>query len=597
MQHIRNFSIIAHVDHGKSTLADRIIQLCGGLEAREMEAQVLDSNPIERERGITIKAQSVSLPYTADDGVTYQLNFIDTPGHVDFSYEVSRSLAACEGALLVVDAAQGVEAQSVANCYTAVEQGLEVVPVLNKIDLPTADVERVKAEIEAVIGIDAEEAVAISAKTGLNVRAVLEAIVARIPPPKPVDTGHLQALIIDSWFDNYLGVVSLVRVVQGEIKPGDKILVMSTGRVHQVDEVGVFTPKRKVLGKLSAGEVGWMNASIKDVHGAPVGDTLTLAGNPATEPLPGFQTMQSRVFAGLFPVDAEDYPALREALDKLKLNDAALNFEPESSEAMGFGFRCGFLGMLHMEIVQERLEREYDLNLISTAPTVVYEVLLTDGSILPLDNPAKLPPVNKIEEIREPVILATILTPPDYVGNVITLCEEKRGSQQGMNYMGSQVQITYELPMAEVVTDFFDRLKSVSRGYASLDYHFLRFDAGPFVRVDVLINGDRVDAMSMILHRAHADRRGRDLCEKMRELIPRQMFDVAIQAAVGSQIISRSTVKAMRKNVLAKCYGGDATRKKKLLEKQKEGKKRMKQFGRVEIPQEAFMAVLSVDNK
>lgn len=597
MQLIRNFSIIAHVDHGKSTLADRIIQLCGGLEAREMEAQVLDSNPIERERGITIKAQSVSLPYTALDGKTYQLNFIDTPGHVDFSYEVSRSLAACEGALLVVDAAQGVEAQSVANCYTAVEQGLEVVPVLNKIDLPTADVERVKAEIEAVIGIDAEDAVAISAKTGLNVRDVLEAIVARIPPPSPVDTGHLQALIIDSWFDNYLGVVSLVRVVQGEIKPGDKILVMSTGRTHQIDEVGVFTPKRKVLGKLSAGEVGWLNASIKDVHGAPVGDTLTLASNPAISPLPGFQKMQSRVFAGLFPVDAEDYPALREALDKLKLNDAALNFEPESSEAMGFGFRCGFLGMLHMEIVQERLEREYNLNLISTAPTVVYEVLQTDGTVLSLDNPAKLPAVNKIDEIREPIILATILTPPDYVGNVITLCEEKRGAQQGINYMGSQVQITYELPMAEVVTDFFDRLKSVSRGYASLDYHFVRFDPGPFVRVDVLINGDRVDAMSMILHRAHADRRGRDLCEKMRELIPRQMFDVAIQAAVGSQIISRSTVKAMRKNVLAKCYGGDATRKKKLIEKQKEGKKRMKQFGRVEIPQEAFMAVLSIDNK
>jgi GTP-binding protein LepA len=597
MQNIRNFSIIAHVDHGKSTLADRIIQLCGGLEAREMEAQVLDSNPIERERGITIKAQSVSLPYKARDGQIYQLNFIDTPGHVDFSYEVSRSLAACEGALLVVDAAQGVEAQSVANCYTAVEQGLEVVPVLNKIDLPTADVERVKAEIEAVIGIDAEDAVSISAKTGLNVIEVLEAIVKRIPPPKDVDTGHLQALIIDSWFDNYLGVVSLVRVVQGEIKPGDKILVMSTGRTHQVDAVGVFTPKRKVLSKLSAGEVGWMNASIKDVHGAPVGDTLTLAANPSTQPLPGFQKMQSRVFAGLFPVDAEDYPALREALDKLKLNDAALNFEPESSEAMGFGFRCGFLGMLHMEIVQERLEREYDLNLISTAPTVVYEVLQTDGTILSLDNPAKLPPVNKIEEIREPVILASILTPPDYVGNVITLCEEKRGSQQGIHYMGSQVQITYELPMAEVVTDFFDRLKSVSRGYASLDYHFVRFDAGPFVRVDVLINGDRVDAMSMILHRAHADRRGRELCEKMRELIPRQMFDVAIQAAVGSQIISRSTVKAMRKNVLAKCYGGDATRKKKLIEKQKEGKKRMKQFGKVEIPQEAFMAVLSVDNK
>ncbi len=597
MQHIRNFSIIAHVDHGKSTLADRIIQICGGLQEREMEAQVLDSNPIERERGITIKAQSVSLPYTAKDGKTYQLNFIDTPGHVDFSYEVSRSLAACEGALLVVDAAQGVEAQSVANCYTAVEQGLEVVPVLNKIDLPTADIDRVKGEIEAVIGIDASDAVAISAKTGLNVRDVLEAIVERIPPPTPVDTGHLQALIIDSWFDNYLGVVSLVRVVQGEIKPGDKILVMSTGRVHQVDEVGVFTPKRKVLGKLSAGEVGWLNASIKDVHGAPVGDTLTLAGNPAADPLPGFQTMQSRVFAGLFPVDAEDYPALREALDKLKLNDAALNFEPESSEAMGFGFRCGFLGMLHMEIVQERLEREYDLNLISTAPTVVYEVLLTDGTVMPLDNPAKLPPVNKIDEIREPVILATILTPPDYVGNVITLCEEKRGSQQGINYMGSQVQISYELPMAEVVTDFFDRLKSVSRGYASLDYHFLRFDAGPFVRVDVMINGDRVDAMSMILHRAHAERRGRELCEKMKDLIPRQMFDVAIQAAVGSQIIARSTVKAMRKNVLAKCYGGDATRKKKLLEKQKEGKKRMKQFGKVEIPQEAFMAVLSVDNK
>ena len=597
MHLIRNFSIIAHVDHGKSTLADRIIQLCGGLQAREMEAQVLDSNPIERERGITIKAQSVSLPYTALDGLTYQLNFIDTPGHVDFSYEVSRSLAACEGALLVVDAAQGVEAQSVANCYTAVEQGLEVVPVINKIDLPTADIERVKAEIEAIIGIDAEDAVAISAKTGLNVQDVLEAIVKRIPAPTPVDTGHLQALIIDSWFDNYLGVVSLVRVIQGEIKPGDKILVMSTGRTHLEDAVGVFTPKRKNLTKLGAGEVGWVNAAIKDVHGAPVGDTLTLNSNPSTEALPGFQKMQSRVFAGLFPVDAEDYPALREALDKLKLNDAALNFEPESSEAMGFGFRCGFLGMLHMEIVQERLEREYNLNLISTAPTVIYEVLLTDGSVMPLDNPAKLPVANKIQEIREPIILATILTPPDYVGNVIKLCEEKRGAQQGINYMGSQVQITYELPMAEVVMDFFDRLKSVSRGYASLDYHFLRFDAGPFVRVDTLINGDRVDAMSVILHRNHADRRGRELCEKMKELIPRQMFDVAIQAAVGAQIISRSTVKAMRKNVLAKCYGGDATRKKKLIEKQKEGKKRMKQFGRVEIPQEAFMAVLSVDNK
>ena len=597
MRNIRNFSIIAHVDHGKSTLADRIIQLCGGLEAREMEAQVLDSNPIERERGITIKAQSVSLPYKAKDGQIYQLNFIDTPGHVDFSYEVSRSLAACEGALLVVDAAQGVEAQSVANCYTAVEQGLEVVPVLNKIDLPTADIERVKAEIEAVIGIHADDAVAISAKTGLNVGDVLEAIVSRIPPPQPRDTDKLQALIIDSWFDNYLGVVSLVRVMQGEIKPGAKMLVMSTGRSHQVESVGVFTPKRKALPKLGAGEVGWITASIKDVHGAPVGDTLTLAGDPAPHPLPGFQEMQPRVFAGLFPVDAEDYPDLREALEKLKLNDAALRFEPENSEAMGFGFRCGFLGMLHLEIVQERLEREYDLNLITTAPTVVYEVLRTDGSVMPLDNPAKLPAANLIEEVREPIIRANILTPPDYVGNVITLCEEKRGSQIGITYLGSQVQISYELPMAEVVLDFFDRLKSVSRGYASLDYHFLRFDPGPFVRVDTLINGDRVDALSLITHRQHADRRGRDLVEKMRELIPRQMFDVAIQAAIGSQIIARSTIKALRKNVLAKCYGGDATRKKKLLDKQKEGKKRMKQVGRVEIPQEAFLAVLQVDNK
>jgi GTP-binding protein LepA len=597
MQHIRNFSIIAHVDHGKSTLADRIIQICGGLEEREMEAQVLDSNPIERERGITIKAQSVSLPYKARDGQVYQLNFIDTPGHVDFSYEVSRSLAACEGALLVVDAAQGVEAQSVANCYTAVEQGLEVVPVLNKIDLPTADIDRAKSEIEAVIGIDATDAVAISAKTGLNVVEVLEAIVQRIPPPKPRDTDKLQALIIDSWFDNYLGVVSLVRVMQGEIKPGDKLLVMSTGRTHQVDQVGVFTPKRKILDRLGAGEVGWVTASIKDVHGAPVGDTFTHANDPAPKPLPGFQEMQPRVFAGLFPVDAEDYPALREALEKLRLNDAALRFEPESSEAMGFGFRCGFLGMLHMEIVQERLEREYDLNLITTAPTVVYEVEKTDGTVVKLDNPAKLPPVNQIEEIREPIIRANILTPEDYIGNIIKLCEEKRGSQIGITYMGSQVQISYELPMAEVVLDFFDRLKSVSRGYASLDYHFLRFQAGPFVRVDTLINGDKVDALSIICHRSHADRRGRELCEKMKDLIPRQMFDVAIQAAIGSQIIARSTVKALRKNVLAKCYGGDVTRKKKLLEKQKEGKKRMKQVGRVEIPQEAFLAVLSVDNK
>ncbi|GLQ95408.1 translation elongation factor 4 [Dyella acidisoli] len=595
MELIRNFSIIAHIDHGKSTLADRIIQICGGLAEREMEAQVLDSNPIERERGITIKAQSVSLPYKARDGKTYQLNFIDTPGHVDFSYEVSRSLAACEGALLVVDAAQGVEAQSVANCYTAVEQGLEVVPVLNKIDLPTADPEKVKGEIEAVIGIDATDAVAVSAKTGQNVVEVLEAIVARIPPPKPRDTDRLQALIIDSWFDNYLGVVSLVRVMQGEIKPGDKLLVMSTGRAHEVSEVGVFTPKRKKLDKLAAGEVGWITASIKDVHGAPVGDTLTLAGKPASHPLPGFQTMQPRVFAGLFPVAADDYPALREALDKLRLNDAALFFEPESSEAMGFGFRCGFLGMLHMEIVQERLEREYDLNLITTAPTVVYEVLKSDGTVLKLDNPAHLPPSTQIEEIREPIIVANILTPPDYIGNIITLCEEKRGVQRSIQYLATQVQISYELPLAEVVLDFFDKLKSVSRGYASMDYHLERFDAGPFVRTDVLINGDRVDALSLIVHRSQADRRGRDLVERMKDLIPRQQFDVAIQAAVGAQVIARSTVKALRKNVLAKCYGGDVSRKKKLLEKQKEGKKRMKQVGRVEIPQEAFLAVLKVD--
>ena len=595
MDHIRNFSIIAHVDHGKSTLADRIIQLCGGLQAREMEAQVLDSNPIERERGITIKAQSVSLPYTARDGKTYQLNFIDTPGHVDFSYEVSRSLAACEGALLVVDAAQGVEAQSVANCYTAVEQGLEVVPVLNKIDLPTADIERSKEEIEAVIGIDATDAVAISAKTGENVIEVLEAIVARIPAPTPRGSTKLQALIIDSWFDNYLGVVSLVRVMQGEIKPRDKVLVMSTGRTHEVDSVGVFTPKRLVKAKLGGGEVGWVTASIKDVHGAPVGDTLTLNADPASSPLPGFQKVQPRVFAGLFPVAAEDYPALREALEKLKLNDAALNFEPESSEAMGFGFRCGFLGLLHMDIIQERLEREYDLDLISTAPTVIYEVLKTDGSILPLDNPAKLPATQYIEEIREPIIVANILTPPDHIGNVIKLCEEKRGVQRSINYLATQVQISYELPLAEVVLDFFDKLKSVSRGYASMDYHFDRFQAGPLVRLDVLINGERVDALSLILHRTAAERKGRELVERMKDLIPRQQFDVAIQGAIGAQSIARSTVKALRKNVLAKCYGGDVSRKRKLLEKQKEGKKRMKQVGSVDIPQEAFLAVLQTD--
>ncbi len=597
MRNIRNFSIIAHVDHGKSTLADRIIQICGGLQAREMEAQVLDSNPIERERGITIKAQSVSLPYKARDGQIYHLNFIDTPGHVDFSYEVSRSLAACEGALLVVDAAQGVEAQSVANCYTAIEQGLEVIPVLNKIDLPTADIDKAKAEIEAVIGIDAEDAVAVSAKTGLNVEEVLEAIVHRIPPPKPRDTDRLQALIIDSWFDNYLGVVSLVRVMQGEITPKSKILVMSTGRTHDVDKVGVFTPKRKELPALRAGEVGWITASIKDVHGAPVGDTLTLAAKPAEKPLAGFQEMQPRVFAGLFPVNAEDFPDLREALDKLRLNDAALRFEPESSEAMGFGFRCGFLGMLHMEIVQERLEREYDLDLISTAPTVIYEVLKTDGEVMPLDNPAKLPQANLIQEVREPIIRANILTPEAYIGAIIKLCEDKRGMQIGIQYLASQVQISYELPMAEVVLDFFDKLKSASRGYASLDYHFVRFDAGPFVRVDTLINGDKVDALSLIVHRSHADRRGRELTEKMKELIPRQQFDVAIQAAIGAQVIARTTVKALRKNVLAKCYGGDISRKKKLLEKQKEGKKRMKQVGRVEIPQEAFLAVLSTSRE
>ena len=597
LNHIRNFSIIAHVDHGKSTLADRFIQICGGLADREMEEQVLDSNPIERERGITIKAQSVSLPYTSDDGKIYELNFIDTPGHVDFSYEVSRSLAACEGALLVVDAAQGVEAQSVANCYTAVEQGLEVVPVLNKVDLPSADPDRVRQEIEDVIGIDATDALEISAKTGLNVRAVLEAIIVRIPPPTlPVET-QLKALIIDSWFDNYLGVISLVRVMQGEINVGDKILVMSTGRSWYVEQVGVFTPKRVQRKTLGCGQVGFVCAAIKEVHGAPVGDTLTGAARPASEALPGFQKIKPRVFAGLFPSEADDYTALREALEKLKLNDSALQFEPESSEAMGFGFRCGFLGMLHLEIVQERLEREYDLDLVTTAPTVVYQVLKKNGDIIEIDNPAKLPSASEVEEIREPIIIANILVPPDYVGPVITLCEEKRGRQKALNYLGTQVQITYEMPLAEVVLDFFDRLKSASRGYASFDYQIDRFEAGPFVRLEILINGDSVDALSLILHRAQSDRRGRDLCERMRELIPRQMFDVAIQAAVGAQIIARSTVKALRKNVLAKCYGGDVSRKRKLLDKQKAGKKRMKQVGRVEIPQEAFLAVLQVDDR
>jgi GTP-binding protein LepA len=596
-KYIRNFSIIAHVDHGKSTLADRFIQLCDGLSEREMSAQVLDTMDIERERGITIKAQSVTLDYTAKDGNVYHLNFIDTPGHVDFSYEVSRSLAACEGALLIVDAAQGVEAQSVANCYTAVELGLEVIPILNKIDLPSAEPDRVKQEIEDIIGIEATEALEVSAKTGVGVAEVLEQLVRDIPIPAGDPDAPLKALIIDSWFDNYLGVVSLIRVVDGSVSKRDKIKLMSSGNQHQVDQVGVFTPKRENREVLSAGEVGFLVASIKDIHGAPVGDTITLAKTPAEQPLPGFATMQPRVFAGLFPTDADDYPDLREALEKLQLNDAALNFEPETSEALGFGFRCGFLGLLHMDIVQERLEREYDVNLITTAPTVIYEIEMTDGEILSLENPAKLPPVNKIAEVREPIIHTNILVPQDYVGSVIGLCEEKRGRQIGMQYLGGQVSIQYELPLSEVVLDFFDRLKSVSRGYASFDYHFVRFTAGPFVRVDVLINGDRVDALSLIMHRDQAQRRGRELAVSMKELIPRQMFDVAIQASVGAQVIARTTVKALRKNVTAKCYGGDVTRKRKLLEKQKAGKKRMKQVGSVEIPQEAFLAVLQQDTK
>jgi GTP-binding protein LepA len=596
-KHNRNFSIIAHVDHGKSTLADRFIQLCGGLSEREMGAQVLDSMDLERERGITIKAQSVTLDYRARNGETYRLNFIDTPGHVDFSYEVSRSLAACEGALLVVDAAQGVEAQSVANCYTAVELGLQVIPVLNKIDLPSAEPERVKQEIEDIIGIEASDALCISAKTGEGVGEVLEAMVHGIPSPRGQADAPLKALIIDSWFDNYLGVVSLIRVVDGSIGKGEKIRMMSTGKQHQVEQVGVFTPKRLIRERLTAGEVGFFVAAIKDVHGAPVGDTVTLAKGGATAPLPGFKKMQPRVFAGLFPSDADAYPDLREALDRLQLNDAALQFEPETSEALGFGFRCGFLGLLHMDIVQERLEREYDLDLVTTAPTVIYEIVLNSGEVVSLENPAKLPEASRIVEVREPIIEASILVPQDYVGAVIGLCEEKRGVQRAMQFIGGQVSIRYELPLSEVVLDFFDRLKSASRGYASFDYHFLRFEAGPFVRIDVLINGERVDALSLIVHREQAQRRGRDLAVKMKELIPRQMFDVAIQSAIGSQVIARTTVKALRKNVTAKCYGGDATRKRKLLEKQKAGKKRMKQVGRVEIPQEAFLAVLQPDNK
>ena len=597
MQRIRNFSIIAHIDHGKSTLADRFIQLCGGLEAREMEEQVLDSNPIERERGITIKAQSVSLQFKSRDGQSYQLNFIDTPGHVDFSYEVSRSLAACEGALLVVDCSQGVEAQSVANCYTALEQGLEVMPVLNKIDLPNADPDKVATEIEEIIGIEAQNAVRVSAKTGVGVPELLEELVKRIPAPKGAEEGPLQALIIDSWFDNFVGVVSLVRVMNGSLRPRQKLLVMSTGRSHEVDRVGIFTPKMRDKDQLATGEVGYVIAGIKEIDGAPVGDTITAADRPCKAPLPGFKQVQPRVFAGLFPVSSDDYENFREALRKLRLNDSALHFEPETSTALGFGFRCGFLGMLHMEIVQERLEREYNLNLITTAPTVVYEVQTTAGEVVYVDNPSKLPPVDRIDEIREPIITANILVPQQYVGNVMTLCQEKRGAQKKMLYHGSQVALSYEMPLNEVVMDFFDRLKSVSRGYASFDYSFERFQAAPLAKLDLLINGDRVDALSVIVHKDSAYVRGRELCEKMQELIPRQMFEVAIQAAIGSHVIARTTVKALRKNVTAKCYGGDITRKRKLLEKQKEGKKRMKQIGTVEIPQEAFLAVLHVGKK
>lgn len=597
LNHIRNFSIIAHIDHGKSTLADRFIQICGGLTDREMEEQVLDSMDIERERGITIKAQSVSLNFTADDGQTYLLNFIDTPGHVDFSYEVSRSLAACEGAILVVDAAQGVEAQTVAVCYTAIEQNLEVLPVLNKLDLPQAEPERVCDEIENIIGIEAQDAMKVSAKTGEGVREVLQALVDKIPPPKGEIDKPLQALIIDSWFDSYLGVVSLVRIVNGSLKKGDKMRVMSTGRSHEVDEVGYFTPKRNKLSELKAGEVGYVIAGIKDIHGAPVGDTLTLEKNPATGPLPGFQKVKPQVYAGLFPVSADDFEAFREALNKLSLNDASLFFEPESSEALGFGFRCGFLGMLHMEIIQERLEREYDLDLISTAPTVIYQVESTKGDVKMVDNPSQLPEPSNIRQMFEPIVRANILVPQEYLGQVITLCTERRGIQVNMTYSGYQVSVVYDMPMSEVVSDFFDRLKSATRGYASLDYNFLKFEPANLVKMDILINGDKVDALAVIVHRDVAYQRGKVLAEKMRELIPRQMFDVAIQAAIGNHIIARQTVKALRKNVTAKCYGGDVTRKRKLLEKQKAGKKRMKQVGSVEIPQEAFMAVFQTDKK
>ncbi|MCI0399930.1 MAG: translation elongation factor 4 [Gammaproteobacteria bacterium] len=597
MKHIRNFSIIAHINHGKSTLADRFIQICGGLSEREMSEQVLDSMELERERGITIKAQNVTLQFLANDGCMYQLNLIDTPGHVDFSYEVSRSLAACEGALLVVDAVQGVQAQSVANCNTAIEQGLEIIPVLNKIDLPAAAPERVIQEIEEIIGIDAHDAIRVSAKSGKGVRELLEILVRRVPPPRGHPDAPLKALIIDSWFDNYLGVISLVRVVDGAMSVGQKICVMSTGRTFQVDQVGIFTPKRARRERLEAGEVGYVIAGVKDINGAPVGDTLTDLGPTNGQPLPGFRIIKPRVFAGLFPVDSNDYEDLREALAKLRLNDSALHYEMETSEALGFGFRCGFLGMLHMEIVQERLEREYGSNLITTAPTVVYEVLTTGGKEYLIDNPAQLPPPNQITAIREPIIRADILVPQQYLGNVISLCIEKRGVQKKLQYLGNQISLSFELPMGEVVLDFFDRLKSVSRGYASFDYSFLRFQQADMVKIDILINGEKVDALSLIIHRDQSNSRGRELTERIKEVIPRQMFDVAIQAAIGSQILARETVKALRKNVTAKCYGGDVTRKRKLLEKQKAGKKRMKQFGSVEIPQEAFMVVLQIGRK
>ncbi|MBR9726648.1 translation elongation factor 4 [Shewanella intestini] len=596
MKHIRNFSIIAHIDHGKSTLSDRLIQVCGGLTDREMDAQVLDSMDIERERGITIKAQSVTLDYKAKDGETYQLNFIDTPGHVDFSYEVSRSLAACEGALLVVDAGQGVEAQTLANCYTALEMDLDVVPVLNKIDLPQAEPERVAEEIEDIVGIDAMDAVRCSAKTGIGVEDVLEDIIAKIPPPEGDVNGQLQALIIDSWFDSYLGVVSLVRIKHGTLKKGDKFKVMSTGQNYNADRVGIFTPKQTDTAELKAGEVGFVISGIKEIHGAPVGDTLTHAKHGAEEALPGFQRVKPQVYAGVFPISTDEYESFRDALNKLSLNDASLFFEPETSGALGFGFRIGYLGLLHMEIIQERLEREYNLDLITTAPTVVYEVILTNGETVYVDNPSDLPALNNIEEIREPIVEANILVPKEYLGNVITLCVDKRGIQTNMVYHGNQVAVTYHMPMAEVVMDFFDRLKSTSRGYASLEYNFIHFEAADMVRLDILINGDRVDALAMIIHRNNIRHRGLALVDKMKELIPRQMFDIAVQAAVGSQIIARSTIKALRKDVTAKCYGGDVSRKKKLLNKQKEGKKRMKSVGNVEVPQEAFLAVLKLND-